>query len=317
MREISAYPYARRYQPVPTAVSFYVFDSLPDSRGSDFDKINAAQGNSMTLEQRSEFLWGSRRYRNPTALVLEKDGFVGLLKAQSNTGKDTAAETIDAFLAFHGLDQLVIHADETGYVALFSHQETTLHVRYFSDDDSAVIHQYGVCSLKSAQFRKRQLQKEAPKPNEDGWRDGSTTEDIGIIVYDHVPILSPNSVRVCVRTERKKPCTFSSEKYLENTSTNAVAEYIRTQFPYSFASSFPSSVEKEKLKGGKPVQFTIRFRGYRSVGNQDTIRDRELRKAYDNGIRHGIHSVLGNIYAVIVAQKQYDAPLEVPLARYA
>ena len=59
-------------------------DLFSGSRGPDFDRINAAQGSTMTLAQRSELLWGSRRYGDPVALVLEEDGLVGLLKAQSN-----------------------------------------------------------------------------------------------------------------------------------------------------------------------------------------------------------------------------------------
>ncbi len=276
-----------------------------DSRGPDFARINAAQGSSTTLDQRSEQLWGSRRYRDPTALVLEEDGLVGLLKAQSNKGKDIVAETIDAFLAVHGLDQLIIHADETGYVALLFHHKTTLHVRYFSGDDSAVIHRYGVCRTKAANYRKKELMKAAPRPNEEGWRNGALTEEIGVLVYDHVPLLCPEGVKVSVRSERKKPCTYSPGKFIDGSSTRAVAEYLRSEVPYAFATSFPSSAEKEKIRAGDAVEFTIRFKGYRAVGQQDAVRDQELRNAYDYGLRSALHAVLGNIYAITAPQRQY------------
>ena len=264
----------------------------------------------MALDQRSEQLWGSRRYGDPAALVLEEDGLIGLLKAQSNSGKETVAETIDAFLALRGLDQLVIHADETGYVALLSHHKTTLHVRYFSGDDSAVIHRYGICKTKPANYRKKELMKAAPKPNEEGWRDGSLTEDIGVLVYDHVPLLCPEGVKVSVRKDRKKPCTYSPGKFMDGSSTRAVAEYLRSELPYAFATSFPSSAEKEKIREGDAVTFTIRFKGCRVVGQQDSARDQELKTAYDHGLRSALHAVLGNIYASIAPQKQYVSSFE-------
>jgi len=306
--------------PSPTSVLSFrssPFDSFPGSRGPDFNRINAAQGSSMTSTEKSELLWGSRIYKDPVAFVIEEEGLVGLLKAQPHSGKNAVAETIDAFLALRGLDQLVIHADEAGYVAVFSHQKTTLHVRYFSGDDSAVIHRYGVCSLKSAQYRKRELMNGAPKPNEEGWRDGSTTEDIGVVVYDHVPMLSPDGVKASVRIQRKKPLTCSPGKFVDVSSPASFAAYLRTELQYSFASSFPSLTEKEKIQRGESVEFTIRFKGYRSVGEQNLARDQELRSAYEDGLRHAIHSLLGNIYAIPARQKQYSALREVPLAQQA
>ena len=298
-------PYTSRLHTSASHSCVPSLDLFSGSRGPDFNRINAAQGSSMTLDQRSEQLWGSRRYGDPAALVLEEDGLIGLLKAQSNSGKETVAETIDAFLALRGLDQLVIHADETGYVALLSHHKTTLHVRYFSGDDSAVVHRYGPCSSKSAQHRKLELIRTAPKPHEEGWRDGSLTEDIGVLLYDHVPLLCPEGVKVSVRSERKKPCTYSPGKFIDGSSTRAVAEYLRTQLPYFFTTSFPSPSEKEKMGDGDVVEFIIRFKGYRAVGQQDAARDQELKKAYDHGIRSSIHAVLGNIYAITALQRQY------------
>lgn len=106
----------------PTAVyfarsAFYPF--FRDGHGPDFERINAAQGTSLTAAQRSERLWGSRRYRDSIPLVLEEDGLVGLLKAQPNTGREVIAETLDAFLSVHGLDQFVIHGDEQAMLLCF------------------------------------------------------------------------------------------------------------------------------------------------------------------------------------------------------
>ncbi len=320
-KEVGGIRYGKPYTSrSPTAVFqslLPVLDALSGSRGPDYARINAAQGSSMTLEQRSELLWGSRRYRDPATLVLEEDGLVGLVKAQPNTGKNIIAESVDAFLAFHGLNQFVIRTDDTGYVALFSHDKTTLHVRYFSGDDSAVIHRYGVCSSKSAQHRKRELMRAAPKPYEEGWRNGTLTEDIGVLVYDHVSLLSPNGVKVSVQFERKKPCTYNPGKYLVDHSLPAVAAYLRTEMPYAFASSFPSAAEKEKVREGYSVEFTLRFKGYRAVGEADAHRDKELQTAYDHGLRSGIHAILWNIYSIISAQRQYDVQMEVPAIQIA
>ena len=303
-------PYTSRLHTSASHSCVPSLDLFFGSRAPDFNRINAAQGSSMALDQRSEQLWGSRRYGDPAALVLEEDGLIGLLKAQSNSGKETVAETIDAFLALRGLDQLVIHADETGYVALLSHHKTTLHIRYFSDDDSAVIHRYGSCSSKPAQHRKRELMRTAPRSNEEGWRDGSLTEDIGVLVYDHGPLLCPEGVKVSARKDRKKPCTYSPGKFMDGSSTRTVAEYLRSELPYAFATSFPSSAEKEKIREGDAVTFTIRFKGCRVVGQQDSARDQELKTAYDHGLRSALHAVLGNIYASIAPQKQYVSSFE-------
>ena len=136
------------------------------------------------------------------------------------------------------------------------------------------------------------------------------TEDIGVLVYDHVPLLCPEGVKVSVRSERKKPCTYSPGKFIDGSSTRAVAEYLRSELPYAFATSFPSPTEKEKIRDGGAVEFTIRFKGYRAVGQQDAARDQELRNAYDHGLRSALHAVLGNIYASIAPQKQYVSSFE-------
>lgn len=306
-------PYCSRSIPSVSQSPLPVLQVFSNGSNFDYDRINAPQRSSMTLEQRSNHLWGSRRYCDSLTLVVEEDGLVGLLKAQPSTGKNTVEKTIDVFLALYGLDQLVIRADDTGYIALLSQRKTTLHVRYFSDDDSAVIHRYGVCSSKSAQYRKRALMRAAPKPYEEGWRDGTLTKEIGVLVCDHVPLLSPNGIKVSVRCQRKKPYTCSPGTYLVDTPLSAIATYLQTKIPHAFATDFPSADEKEEIRNGNPVQFTLRFKGYRAVGRVDVVRDNTLQDAYDEGLRLGIHAIFENIYSSIIsAQRQHDDQIKVP-----
>ena len=134
----------------------------------------------------------------------------------------------------------------------------------------------------------RLLRKEEPRVNLKGYRDGTTTDDLGVVAY------GVNPITVTIGATRKKGGMYNAPEK-EKTSVETAAEKVQRAFVYAFTSSFPNTEEKAKIEQGKPINFTLRFKGYKHADADNEARDTVLNNAYLTGIQHGIGAIFRNL----------------------
>lgn len=316
--------------------SFDVFSFVysPNSFEPDFVRINKviAGGTPEELEIRAAKLWGTRRWRSPEALLEERDdGLVGILKEKGRKGSDAMQDALQIFIEKKGISELTIAADGDGYRGVVRGREgTTMQVDYFRSTEGYVMQIYEKNLQEAAERRVSQLEKQQPRAKTEeachlmqeetawrwrsrgmrdaGWRDGSTTEDIGVLVYsvDTGEGRNNKKVMVDVRHQRKKPMAFSpptTYSYNSNYDQGGerVAQHIKNKIGTSFQQFFPHAEEREALERGQQIQFTVYFSGYESKG---VPYNASIASAYIHGVKQGISAIFENIAAVYKSKRE-------------
>jgi hypothetical protein len=243
------------------------------------------------LEEKIKAHLGTVRYTNAAACVRERK-YVGVMRAEGDAVTKTVEGLVAAMIELHGgIERVTINANENGYKAVVRANKTILNIVYDQRADSVLVHQYrrrGGYSEAAVRRVVHLLRKEEPRVDINGYRNGTTTDDLGVLVYGTNPIV------VGVKANRKKGLVVS-KPYQRTTTTEAAREMIQKEFAYKLASSFPNAEEKTKIEQEKGINFTLRFRGYRHSDSGNPTRDIALTKSYQAGIQQGISGIFRNL----------------------
>lgn len=296
MNTISAYQYARQTY-TSHNVSLFAFQREKEKNIRNFpESRKAPHYHSQPLEERIKLQSGIVRY-DGVINFLKEEKYVALIRREKIPGYTVINEIVDGLFNIKGgIDQITISADKGGYHAVIKRAESVINIKCDFKRDEVIAYHYGPKrndpSIPSKKRKIAALTRNEPRPKKDGYHRGSTTEDIGVVAY-----AKDGQIMVDVLATRKKVGKHNIPKQKLTTIDDA-ENFIKDEFAQHFATEFPNSDERKKVKQSENIQFTLQFRGYRHSDHVYKSRDDVLRNAYQRAITKGIGDVFRNLQEI-------------------